>query len=247
MSDVTLYDIETTLVALTEVDPADLTPELRAQYEQELQEAIRKAPEKRERVAIKLFDLGQRAAVKRAAAQAHRQKGDELEQSAKALEHDADRLKEYVLNVMRELPKPARGVRTLEGTSATFKAKAVADSVEITDESMLSNEFKTATVTMPLWMWKSLCEIDTSESALECLIRLQPTFGRAPIADIKKALQRECSICHGKRTIPVAIDVPEFPLQGHTCSTENFLLNPCPACRIPGARLVTGKLRLEVS
>ena len=80
---------KTTLVALTEVDPADLTPELRAQYEQELQEAIRKAPEKRERVAIKLFDLGQRAAVKRAAAQAHLEKAHAL--------HTAEKTKEETL------------------------------------------------------------------------------------------------------------------------------------------------------
>lgn len=158
----TLYDIETTLLALTEVDPQDLDPQLRAEYERDLQEAIRKAPEKRERVAMKLFDLGQRAVVKRAAALAHKQKAQDLEASAQRFERDADRLKEYVLAVMRELPKPAKGVRTLEGTSATFKAKGVPASLAVDDEAAVPLEYKNTTVTIPTADWFALMDDECS-------------------------------------------------------------------------------------
>lgn len=197
----TLYDIETTLLALTEVDPQDLDPQLRAEYERDLQEAIRKAPEKRERVAMKLFDLGQRAVVKRAAALAHKQKAQDLEDSAKRFERDADRLKEYVLSVMREMPKPAKGVRTLEGTSATFKAKGVAASLVVDDEAAVPIGYKTVTVKMSAEDWKILLG--------DAVWTREPPTYSADNGRIKAALS----------------------------AGEN----------VPGAHLITDKLRLEVS
>ena len=228
---VALRDIETTLLALTDVDPAELEPELRAIYERELAEAIRSSVEKRERVAWRLFDLGQRAAVKRAAAQAHHDKASVLEQSAKRYEADADRLKNYVLDVMKELPKPKKGPRVLEGTSATFKAKGVADSVEITDEAALPDEFKTVILTMPLAVYLEL--------APEVCAASVASFGRVRIAEIKAALEKreDCPTCHG--TGGEMFDGRE--VRCGDCDDTHTV----PAT-IPGARLVTGKLRLVV-
>lgn len=225
----TLRDIETTLLALCEIDPEDLNPELRKEYERDLLEAIRKAPEKRERVAVKLFDLGQRAAVKRAAAQAHMQRAAELEASAKRYEADVDRLKNYVLDVMRELPEPKKGkTRILEGTSATFKAAKVADSVDVYDEAALPEVFRTVTITLPVAYYKHLR-----------LLRIELTpyivsWGRVDKKEIKAALGEPCEECNGLAYIVTRGDETE----------------PC-VCdqgrqRVPGARMVIGKLRLVV-
>lgn len=232
----TLRDIETTLLALCEIDPEDLNPELRKEYERDLMEAIRKAPEKRERVAVKLFDLGQRAAVKRAAAQAHMQRAAELEASAKRYEADVDRLKNYVLDVMRELPQPKKGPRILEGTSATFKAAKVPDSVEVFDEAALPEIFRTVTVTLPIAHYKHL---------LSSKIDLAPyvtDWGRVEKKEIKAALSEPCPTCDHVRKAIVA----HFGERGLETGA------PCPSCggagtkRVPGARMVTGKLRLVV-
>lgn len=235
-----LYDIETTLLALIEVDPEELTPELRAEYERDLQEAIRKAPEKRERVAIKLFDLGQRAAVKMAAAKAHIEKAEQLRLSAERYERDADRLKNYVLDVMRELPKPKKGCRTLEGTSATFKAKGVADSVEITDEAALPDQYKTATVSMSIESWRLLLALP----AFNDIPVDKVTWGRVPSSDIRAALQAEvkCPKCGGAGDLCPA-GPSDAPMEVcDRCEGAQVL----PAT-VSGARLITGKLRLEVS
>lgn len=233
----TLRDIETTLLALCEIDPEDLNPELRKEYERDLLEAIRKAPEKRERVAVKLFDLGQRAAVKRAAAQAHMQRAADLEASAKRYEADVDRLKDYVLDVMRELPQPKKGPRILEGTSATFKAAKVGDSVEVFDEAALPEVFRTVTITLPVAYYKHLR-----------LLRIELTpyivsWGRVDKKEIKIALTEalQCVNCGGNG---IREDEPETETPGGTCVT--CAGSGTVQLHIPGARMVTGKLRLVV-
>lgn len=233
----TLRDIETTLLALCEIDPEDLNPELRKEYERDLLEAIRKAPEKRERVAIKLFDLGQRAAVKHAAAQAHMQRAAELEASAKRYEADIDRLKNYVLDVMRELPAPKKGPRVLEGTSATFKAAKVADSVEVYSDALLPEAFRTVTVTLPIAHYRQILAAD---------IELTPyitSWGRVDKSEIKAALTEllQCVMCGGNG---IREDEPETETPGGTCATCAGRGTVQPG--VTGARMVTGKLRLVV-
>jgi len=205
-TDMTFFDIEATLEALSEVDPQELTPELREQFELEIREAVAVSAEKRERIAIKLFELGQRAQVKRTAAMAHKVKAQALEESAASYDASAARLKDYVLAVMAGIPKPKRGVRTIEGTSSTFKAKGVPDSLEIIDASLLPDQFRTATVTMPLALYRALDA--GAEMSLTQLMRLPVTWGRVEKSIIKAVAE----------TAPV-----------------------------PGTKLITDKLRLEVS
>ena len=209
--DMTFFDIEATLEALSEVDPQELTPELREQFELEIREAVAVSAEKRERIAIKLFELGQRAQVKRTAAMAHKVKAQALEESAASYDASAARLKDYVLSVMAGIPKPKRGVRTLEGTSSTFKAKGVADSLEIVDASLLPDQFRTATITMPLELYRALDELmflEQDPGRITQLMKLPVMWGRVDKAIIKAAAETE---------------------------------------PVPGTKLITDKLRLEVS
>lgn len=243
-----LSGIETTLMLLFEQEFDELPDDLRADFERDLMEAIRIAPEKRERVAAKLFDLGQRAAVKRAAAKTYLDKAAALNAGADRCEAEAKRLTDYVLAVMAMLPKPKKGARVLEGTSTTFKAKGVADSIDIYDESLLPDQFKTATVTMPLWVYRAFNALymlkpesgyPGMEPVLHSLLDIPPRWGRVDSATIKEEAQKripcpQCSTMENRGQAPGG----ECP----RCKDEETI----PAT-IPGVRLVTGKLRLEVS
>ncbi len=191
----TLREIEETLLALTEVDPQELTQELKAQLEIELKEAIRVAPQKRERVAMKLFDKGQRVAILRAKSQYLKDRAKEVDAIADREEADIERLKDYVLDVMRELPEPKKGkTRILEGTSAIFKAAKVAASVEIYDEAALPERFTTATVTMPAHLWRSMTRWEAEYP--EELAALPVSWGRVEKKIIKAELEQPCEMCN---------------------------------------------------
>ncbi len=234
--DETLRDFETTLLALSEVDPSELPAELLKQYETELQVAIRESVEKRERMAIRLFTLGQRAAVRKAAAGAHKEKARELELSAAAIERDIERLKDYVLGVMMELPAPKRGPRKLEGTTATFTASGVGglQRLTITDPFLLHPFFKTTTIELPTDQANALVELmDLHKFTLLAGAK----FTTAPDGDrIRNALAQPCELCHGLKRVIV----------------DDVLIDPCDACggegtrRVRGARLEPRGVRLVV-
>ncbi len=235
----TLREIEETLLALTEVDPQELTPELKAQLEIELKEAIRVAPQKRERVAMKLFDKGQRVAILRAKSQYLKDRAKEVDAIADREEADIERLKDYVLDVMRELPEPKKGkTRILEGTSATFKAAKVAASVEIYEEAILPERFKTVTVTMPADLWRCMAKWEAEYS--QELATFLVNWGRVDKKVIKAELEQPCAECGGKGDKAAQNDDGEPVRIGCTGCMGNGTQ------RIPGARLIKDKLRLIV-
>lgn len=249
MNEPTLRDVEQVLAVLTEIDPGDITdPQQLALYEADLKLMIQVSAEKRDRVAVKMFDLGQRAAVKHAAAMEHANKAEALNRAAKAYESRADQLKEYVLAVMRELPKPKRGVRTLEGETATFKAKGVPPSVEVAEYS-LPDEFRRMIVTVPLLLWRELMECE-NESALKlalCKLARCPTAAAAATkSELKAALDElvDCPTCNGRG----------YEILGGQDEHGADNTQRCGDCdngrvkrTIPGVLLVDNKLRLEVS
>jgi hypothetical protein len=156
----TLYDIETTLVALTDISTfEDLAPELREAYEAALAIAIQESLEKRDAIGFRLFELGKEAKLAATNAQIHADAAALFTARMRRFEAAADRLREYVLSVMRALPKSAKGgPRKLEGKASTLKACAVPASVEFTDEALVPLEFKSVTVTMPALAWQTLVE-----------------------------------------------------------------------------------------
>lgn len=233
MNEPTLRDVEQILAVLTEIDPGDITdPQQLALYEADLKLMIQVSAEKRDRVAAKMFDLGVRAATKQAASQAHAVKARDLHVEASRYEARIDQLKEYVLAVMRELPKPKRGVRTLEGETATFKAKGVPASVEILAPLDVPVEYQTATLVMPYLKWFEL-----REHFAGIVAKIEPTSK----AVLRIALEEQCPECGGTgSTGKMVIRAGEPEEIDCKCGGSGKRT-------IPGVRLVDNKLRLEVS
>ena len=112
----------------------------------------------------------------------------------------------------------------------------------IDDETLLPKRFKTATITIPVEIWEEL--VNDSDAAFMIVTAMTPAWGRVPVSDIKAELQKiqECPNCGGLGT-----QCPAGP--------SDAPLEICPQCEgaktipatIPGAHLLTDKLRLEVS
>lgn len=238
---VSLRGINETLALLFEVDPTELTSELQAELELQIRETVLARGEKLDRIAGLLFQLGQRAAVKKAAAQAHAEKADTLKRESARAEADIKRLSDYVLAVMREMPKPKKGAIKIEGETSTFTAKGVPSSVEIYQELDLPDEFRTVTVTMSPDLWRELCALETLSKDFG---DLEAKHGFVGKTEIKKALE-------------VMVDCPHC-VEGERLaklSEEDQDVVECERCKgtgkvratVPGARLIENKLRLEVS
>jgi hypothetical protein len=244
-----LFDIEHALLELTEIDEESIpTPELLERYRADLELAIRGSIEKRERIAWRLFDLTKQAAVKRAAAKVHTEKASELLREAGRRESAADILKNYVLGVMKTLPKPKTGARKLEGETATFTAKGAPPSVEIFDESLVPDKYKYVTVRVNLTGWRALMAAVKAEAAkggeYPDLVRYGVALEACPttvnIADkteLKEALQKtvKCRACNDGKSKDGGGPCPECEAMGTKPVT------------IPGVRLITDKFRLEVA
>lgn len=239
-----LFDLEHALLELTEIDEESIpTPELLERYRADLDLAIRGSIEKRERIAWRLFDLTKQAAVKRAAAKVHTEKASELLREAGKRESAADRLKSYVLGVMKTLPKPKRGPRVLEGETATFTAKGVPASAEIFDESLVPDKYKYVTVRVNLVVWRFLMQTlkDTKEEIVGkagvALEACPTTLNIADKTELKEVLAKtvKCRAC----------DDGKSKDGGGPCA-ECEAVGTKPVT-IPGVRLITDKLRLEVA
>jgi hypothetical protein len=241
----TLRSIDETINLLLDRFEEELPPELLVQAQLEFREALMARGEKLDAIAARLFYNGLRASQKRAAAAEYEAKARALHAEADAQDRQAKRLSDYVLDVMKEMPKPKRGVRTMEGETSTFKARAVADSVEIDDLGELPDELKTVTVTYPFPQWRQLLAGIAHLPALDWVKYQLFVVGAAPKAEIKAALENRvpCPACE---------DCCGYIVQGEPGNLQEV---PCPRCHgsgavpatVPGARLVSGKLRLEVS
>lgn len=236
----TLRSLHETIGLLLDVE--DVAPELRTELELDLRKAILARGEKLDSIANVLLHLEENAAMKEASAQVYADKAAKLRASAAAFQRDAKRLGDYVLGVMGELPKPKKGVRTLEGISSTFKAKGVADSVEVCDLNELPDELQLVRLTYRRNDWIEFLQLlESREITAVAAIELSEEIHPAPKAQIKAALEKRvpCKVCESSEDPKMAVED----------------LNDCPFCRgektipatVPGARLITGKLRLEVS
>lgn len=153
-----LADLEFALAAIGELDTSAMTPEEQEHIALVVREAMQASADKRDRIGFRLLAFGQTAAAKRGMAQKLREQADEFERAAESIEKRADHLKAYVLSVMAALPKPARGLRTLEGQTFTFKAKGVTDATEVFDSFNVPDQYKTVTVTIPARIWNEYAE-----------------------------------------------------------------------------------------
>lgn len=142
-----------------------------------------------------------------------------------AIQDSLDRLKDYVCDVLAGLPKPARGSRKLEGSTASLVlvGNGGARPLEVQDPAMVPEDCKVATVQFPARQWASMRNhfLDIEMEIIKERVEVSNSL-------IRKALEKPCWICDGK-------------------DSEN-----CEGCGgtgcegVPGARLLERGSRLEV-
>lgn len=154
------------------------------------------------------------------------------------MESRAMRLKELIKGCMQTL-----GKKRLDSAMGSFlvRGNGGAQPVEITDESLVPDDYRRITVTMPLNLWMergcsafSGCEIKTSFS---------PEISKSAIAE---ALQQPCQRCDGNGICGEAWG--ELDEDAEYRPAEN----PCKACGgtgkqgVPGARFAERGTSLQI-
>lgn len=146
---ITLFDSEEGLLALA--DSAELvTPEQEAEFLADFEAALTTAVDKRDRVAARLAKLEAQQAY--ADAEIKR-----LQAYKKAKEADQARLENYVTYVIERMGPDSKGKpRKLEGNTSTLYLRACAPSVEVVDEALVPQDYRTVTVTMSASTWEDV-------------------------------------------------------------------------------------------
>jgi len=145
----TLHDLEDRLDALAN-SAALVTPEQEQAFLVDFRIAMTTAIAKRDRVAARLAKLENQqefAALEISRLQAFK--------AAKAA--DQARLEGYITHVIESLGKDDKGkYRRLEGNSSVLFLRTCPASVEVTDESAVPLDYKTATVRLPAALWNDV-------------------------------------------------------------------------------------------
>jgi hypothetical protein len=110
----------------------------------------------------------------------------------RSYEAGQERVEKYVLGVIEQfVPQPTdkkgnpKGPRKLEGTIGVLAACAKPASVEITDENSVPDQFRNATVTMPLSIWREIVE-ELDEVQTDSVLKVDFSVQRT---EIKKAIE----------------------------------------------------------
>lgn len=228
---VPMYDRETYLSALLETQEGGIPPELETEFQRDVQESLAVAKDGRDSVAWTLTRMMVESAKAKAEIAVLRESQIErLSARSSRFEKAADRLKGYVLDVILRLPRTPKGeFQKLEGNTSLLKAAKVAPSVEVVDEAVVPLAHKRVNVTMPAEAWRRLVEAAGSYASREmadCQVNYEVTRTSLLAALKVKVMCPEC------------------------CG----VFEACERCEntgqvtaaVPGARLVTGKVRLVV-
>lgn len=247
-TNLTLYEREAYLEALASSEDGVIPPELEEEFRLDIQQAVRDVKEKRDGVAAYLLKLMIEAAKAEGAIAVQLEELQRLQSRKERFENAANRLKDYVLGVIREFGKDEKTERykVLEGNTATLKANRVPASVEIVDESKVPARYKSATVKLK----------PDEYAAVDEMLRYLRTLKRVPDAvgagimvlqgalqtaqlytsktAVGDALKSACQKCMGAQAIDGS------PVECIVCNSTGRQL-------VPGAKLVEDKLRLVVS
>jgi hypothetical protein len=230
-----LLDLERYVDAL--VDAYDqMSPEEQSDYAQDLQAGIEAIPEKRDRIShVILFLLSQADLAK---AERERQTARE-----KSLRRQADRLKDYVLEVIIRKGKDPKTDRykKLEGNTSTLSPVKCPPSVDILDPMSVPYAMRRAVVKMAGQDWIDLC-----------YDKCKPCRGTGKvdtiIVSVDPMTPATCVVCGGRGKIESFL----YELLKHVSWPESEIQKTPikekleKGEQVPGARLVKDKLRLEI-
>jgi hypothetical protein len=107
----------------------------------------------------------------------------------------AYRLRQYCCDVLARLPKPKRGSRKLEGSTATLtlKGNGGLEPLDVYDEALVPDEYCTAEITVPFSFWGKVNDLCNEHG-----VRYKFS-GRRSVDHIaiRKALAENCWLCEG--------------------------------------------------
>jgi hypothetical protein len=173
----TLYALSEELMAhLDSIDLTDPGSSERAECEAAIQAYLAQLPAKVDSVARMLAHLESQAQM--AAREMQR-----LTMRKQTFERATERLEEYCVRVLEQLPAPRKGPRKLEGETSTLTLRP-SDAVVLRDEASVPADYKTACVEMPAPVWEDLVRLDPT-----VISQLTRQNLKVRLADIKKALR----------------------------------------------------------
>ncbi|HLH04974.1 MAG TPA: siphovirus Gp157 family protein [Bryobacteraceae bacterium] len=197
-----LFELEHELESLLDTE-ALVTPEQEAEFRRELASALEASVEKRDRVYAFLRHCELQA--ENCDAEIAR-----LSERKRTFEAAHKRMRQYVQSVIESLGTDAKGKpKKLEGKTVTFSLRARPASVEITDELLVPEEYKSVVVKLPLEAWQLICdEFENDED--------DPVWH-----DLKKASESaSCTVSKTaiREAIESGVDVPgaDLAIGGHT-------------------------------
>ncbi len=87
-----------------------------------------------------------------------REEKERIKRAINAESSDLERLKAYIADVLALLPEPKKGSRKLSGATHTLSLRGNGGlaPMEISDETMVPNQYRDATVTMPYEDWSKI-------------------------------------------------------------------------------------------
>lgn len=153
-----IYEIETDLMAM--VDSAEtVTPEQEDEYRLALELALRMSVKKRQNVGQFILHCDSHEA-------ACDREIDRLKTLKKQYSSARERIEDFVIRTVLIIGPDDRGkLKALEGETVKLLVKATPDAVIIDNETLLDDEFRTVSVTMPASLWQALID-DLSENAI---------------------------------------------------------------------------------
>lgn len=190
----TLYDSELQVEQLIALQQGEiLAPDEEAALKRAIEDALAFAEAKRDRVANTITWMLSQADL----AEAEQKR---LKERAEGFRNAAQRLSEYVIDVIRQKSADTPGkLKKLYGGTTTMTAMKCPPSVEITDVAAVPLKFMRAVATMPATIWNEIARV-------------------APSLALAASVKMEVS----KTSVKTA---------GHD---------------VPGAKVVTDKLRLDI-
>lgn len=210
----TIFDIESRLDELMDAW-STATPEQLPEIEQAIaayaEAEVRKVDGLR--AAVRHYDTQAKAADEESKIQAER---------SRVAGAKRDRLKAFIFGVMN-----AFGVPKLEGRTGRFRIQGNGGKqpIEVTDASLVPDELKTITVTMPISIWKQvLDEIDINDCT-----GVRQSEWTPSLSLIAEALQKPCDKCGGEGGGDI-----------HGPNSQKVLCGSCGGsgkAGVPGARL----------
>jgi hypothetical protein len=238
----TLLDLVQSLSVLDDTEGAIVDENLRVEFEKEVADELLALGSKIDSYADLITYFLQRAEA--AKAEAAIQKSHTVERlirREKRARADAERLMQMAVYVIRTLGRDDKGkYRKLEGLNAALSVAKVADSCEVYDESLVPDDYKDATIShkMTAREWQEMTSVKIIEKgeAPKLRFNLFKVDYSIDKTRLLAALKEPCAECKGS---------------GELDAFDEFI--PCPKCNgkgtklIPGARLLSEKLRLVVS